>query len=209
MAGTQRASDLAGYLYFTDPRNTELIVKILDFGDVIKVFWGQLTNLHYTITVYDTRTDTTKTYTNTPGDCGGFDNNGFVSQAVIARVARSVHGRVRPTPAAACRPDGDTMCLLGGRFAVEMTWRNQFNNTSGVGIPRKLSELTGAFAFTDPSNLEILLKTLDFGDRILVLYGTLSNLEYSLKVTDVLSGTVRTYTNPAGQYCGGLDDHAF
>lgn len=208
-AGVQRASDLAGYLYFTDPRNTELIVKILDFGDVIKVFWGQLTNLHYTITVYDTHTDSTKTYTNTPGDCGGFDNNGFVSGAVIARVARSVNGRVRPTAAAACRADADTMCLLGGRFAVEMTWRNQFNNTTGSGIPTRLSDLTGAFAFTDPSNLEILLKTLDFGDRILVLYGTLSNLEYTLRVTDTLSGAVRTYSNPAGQYCGGLDDHAF
>ena len=208
-AGVQKASDLAGYLWFTDPRNTELIVKVLDFGDVVKVFWGQLTNLHYTISVNDTHTGSTKTYTNTPGDCGGFDNAGFVSGAVVARVARSVNGRVRPTAAEACRPDGDTMCLLNGRFAVEMTWRNQYNNTSGVGIPKKLSDLTGAFAFTDPSNLEILLKTLDFGNRVLVLYGTLSNLEYTLKVTDVLSGAVRTYSNPAGHYCGGLDNNAF
>jgi hypothetical protein len=208
-AGVQKASDLSGYLYFTDPRNIELIVKILDFGDVVKVFWGQLTNLHYTISVVDTHTGLTKTYTNTPGDCGGFDNNGFVSGAIVARVARSVHGRVRPTPAAACHADADTMCLLGGRFAVEMTWRNQYNNTSGVGIPTRLSDLTGAFAFTDPKNLEILLKTLDFGDRILVIYGSLSNLEYTLRVTDVLSGTVKTYSNPAGQYCGGLDNNAF
>ncbi|KAB2965745.1 MAG: matrixin family metalloprotease [Thermoanaerobaculia bacterium] len=208
-AGTQRASDLSGYLYFTDPANTELIVKILDFGSVIKVFYGQLTNLHFTIRVEDTRTGTVKTYSNTPGDCGAFDNNGFPSNAVMAIFARSSRRGRRPTTAGSCRADSDTMCLLNSRFAVEMTWRNQYDGTSGTGIPKRLSELTGAFAFTDPSNLEILIKTLDFGDRILVLYGALSNLEYTLKVTDTRTGAVKTYFNPANQYCGGLDNNAF
>ena len=207
-AGAQRASDLSGYLYFTDPNNTELIVKILDFGEVIKVFYGQLTNLHFTIRVEDTRSGAVKTYTNTPGDCGGFDNNGFPTSSVIAMVGRSRRGR-RPVTAGSCRSDGDTLCLLNDRFAVEMTWRNQYDGSSGVGIQKRLSNLTGAFAFTSPSNLEILIKTLDFGDRILVLYGALSNLEYTLRVTDTRTGAVKTYFNPANQYCGGLDNDAF
>ncbi len=205
ITATQRASDLSGYLYFNDPRNIELIVKILDFGTVVKVFWGQLTNLRYTITVTDTRDNSTKTYANTPGDCGGFDDNGF--PALRASVKESTDG---PTASiGSCRADADTLCLGGNRFAIEMTWRNQFNNESGVGVPKKLSELTGAFSYTDPNNLEILIKALEFPDRVLVLYGALSNLEYTLRVTDTTTGAVKTYANPAGRYCGGFDNDAF
>jgi hypothetical protein len=73
-------------------------------------------------------------------------------------------------------------------------------------LPKRLTDLTGAFGFTDPANLELLVKTLDFGDRVLVIYGALSNLEYSLRVTDTISGRSKTYDNPAGRYCGGLDN---
>ena len=209
VAGVQKASDLSGYLYFTDPRNTELIFKILDFGTNIKVFWGQLTNLQYTINVTDTRDGTSKQYSNTPGDCGGFDDVGFpASLASVYR--RGLTATIRKASlAGTCRADADTMCLIGNRFAVEMTWRNQFNGTSGSGRPKRLSDLTGAFAFTDPQNLEILIKTLPFPDRVLVLYGALSNLEYTLRVTDTTTGAVKTYSNPAGRYCGGLDNTAF
>jgi len=72
-----------------------------------------------------------------------------------------------------------------------------------------LSAVTGAFYFTDPSNLELLGKILDFGDRIAFFYGTLSDLEYTLTVEDTVGGTVRTYRNAAGNFCGGLDNHAF
>ena len=56
--------------------------------------------------------------------------------------------------------------------------------------PQRLTDFTGAFAFTDPRNLEILVKTLDFGDRVLVIYGALSNLEYTLRITDTTTGAV-------------------
>lgn len=202
--------NLSGFLYFEDPNNIELIVKILDFGDVVKVFYGQLTNLRFTISVLDTRTNQTKTYTNTAGECGGFDNAGFPSNAV-----RAIRKPAGPQPTTGqsvqgtCRTDADTLCLLNNRFEVEMTWRNQFNNTSGVGIPTRLSNLTGAFAFTDRANLETLVKTLEFPDRFLVIFGALSNLEYTLRLRDTVTGAVETYTNPAGRYCGGLDNDAF
>ncbi len=69
--------------------------------------------------------------------------------------------------------------------------------------------MTGAFSFTDPSNLEILIKTLDFGDKILAIYGSLSNFEYAIRVTDTITGQVKTYQNAAGNYCGGIDENAF
>ncbi len=203
-AGATPASDVSGYLYFSNPGNTELIVKVLDFGDVVKVFWGQLTDFHYTITVLDTQTHTTKTYTNTPGDCGGFDNSGFPAAGNPA-APPPYNGATQGS----CHANAQTLCLLNDRFAVRMDWHNQFNNTSGTGIAQALSNLTGAFAFTNPANLEILIKTLDFGDHVLVIYGALSNLEYTLTVTDTIGGQVKTYHNPAGQYCGGLDNNAF
>lgn len=205
-AGATRASDVAGYLYFTDRQNYELIVKVLDFGGVIKIFYGQLTNLHFEIAVRDTRTGTVKTYSNTAGDCGGLDEDGFPSAAVAARFAAAT----TPHPAGVrgtCRPDADTLCLLDDRFALEVDWHNQYNGTSGRGIPKKLTNLTGAFGFTSASNLELLVKTLDFGNRLLVLYGALSNLEYHLKITDTVTQRTKTYSNPAYRYCGGLDEN--
>lgn len=206
VAGAIKASDVAGYLYFTDRNNYELIFKILDFGGTIKVFYGQLTNLQFTISVKDKRTGAIKTYTNTPGECGGLDQNGFPSASVAASFARVKSRRGRAVTRGNCRPDADTMCLLDDRFALEMSWRNQYDGSSGRGLPKRLTGLTGAFGFTDLANLELLVKTLDFGDRVLVLYGALSDLEYELRVTDTVSGRSKTYSNPAGRYCGGLDN---
>ncbi|MBZ0101912.1 MAG: matrixin family metalloprotease [Thermoanaerobaculia bacterium] len=204
-AGAVRASDVSGYLYFTDPRNYEVIVKVLDFGNVVKVFYGQLTDLRFVITVRDKRTGASKEYRNTPGNCGGLDESGFPAASVAARFA-AVQSHPYPAPiAGTCRADSDTMCLMNNRFAIEVNWRNQYDNSTGRGIPKRLTDLTGAFGFTSTSNLELLVKTLDFGDRLLVIYGALSNLEYTLRVTDTVTGRSKSYENPAYRYCGGLD----
>ena len=68
---------------------------------------------------------------------------------------------------------------------------------------------TGLFTFTDPTNVELLTKVLDFGDRILFIYGALTNLEYVIRVTDTATGAVKSYLNPAGQFCGAIDPDAF
>jgi hypothetical protein len=203
-AGAIRNTDLAGFLYFTDPNNIELIVKTLDFGDRVLFFYGQLTNLRFQIRVLDTRTGTTKTYANTSGDCGAIDNNLAPSATSLELV-----GENRIERSAVCVSNNNSACLINGRYQLELDWRNQFDNSTGRGIARRLSDLTAAFAFTDPANLEVLVKTLDFGDRVLVLYGTLSNLEYTLRITEVSSGVVKTYRNSAGNYCGGIDNNAF
>jgi len=211
-AGATPNTDLAGFFYFTDPTNVELIVKMLDFGDRFLFFYGQLTNLRFTITVVDTVTGQQKTYANTAGDCGGLDENAFTPSAAPVGDSTRLSGSAAGSsllPMAACVPSSQAACLLGGRFRLEADWRNQFNGSSGPGIARKLSDLTAAFAFTDPANLEILVKTLDFGDRVLVLYGTLSNLEYNIRVTEVATGQIKTYHNAANNYCGGLDNNAF
>jgi hypothetical protein len=223
-AGAIANTDVAGFLYFTDPANIELIVKALDFGDRVLFFYGQLTNLRFTISVLDTTTGVTKTYGNTTGDCGGLDSNLATAGAIAsfetigARGAEEFSGvqalrfETPPSgllPMATCQSGPNAVCLVNNRFRLQLDWRNQFDNSSGAGIGKKLSNLTAAFAFTDPANLELLVKTLDFGDHVLVLYGTLSNLEYTLTITETTTGRVKTYHNAANNYCGGLDSNAF
>ncbi len=189
-------TDSTGYFYFTDPSNYELIVKILDFGTVFKVFYGELTDLQFTISVTDTHTGHLKKYTNTTGDCGGIDQTSFPA--------------VAPTPAkAACAPGKGTLCLLDRRFAVSVTWQNQFNGTAGAGAPRPLSDLSGLFTFTDPTDVELVLKVVPFSDRIAFFYSALSDFAYAITVTDTAGGKTKTYQNPAGTFCGGIDNDAF
>ena len=42
-----------------------------------------------------------------------------------------------------------------------------------------------------------------------VFYGALSNVEYTLRVTDTATGKVKTYTNPAGRFASAGDSDAF
>ena len=199
-------TNLSGFFYFTDPNNIELILKILDFGSEIKVFYSQLTNLRFTLTVTDTSTGRSKNYSNTAGDCGAIDPN---FEAMSGAIVRNGRNEIEAASAGFCSPNATTLCLLEQRFAVNVVWRNQFNGATGTGAPRSLSNLTGAFSFDDPANLEILIKTLDFGDHILVLYGSLSNFEYTIHVVDTITGRIKDYRNAAGNYCGGLDQNAF
>lgn len=66
--------------------------------------------------------------------------------------------------------------------------------------------MTGSFAFTDPSNNELLVKVVSVEGRILVIWGSMTNLEYTLELSDLQTGKRKVYQNPAGTYCGGLDE---
>jgi hypothetical protein len=228
-----RASDVAGYFSFGDPSNLELMIKILDFGSEVRLFYGQLTNLEVRIRVADTKTGQVREYGNGPNNCGAIVTlPGAAADPLAARNASAglltphVFDFAKPGPgipaatdltgnvrhgvhAGSCAPGRDRLCLGRRRFQVEVDWRNQFNGSAGTGRAAALSDLTGSFAFQDPRNVELLVKVLDFGDHILVAWGALTNLEYTLKVTDTETGAVKTYHNPAGTYCGGLDQEAF
>jgi hypothetical protein len=195
-------TDESGFFTFTDPSNYELVMKMLNFGDTFKFFYGELTDLVFTITVTDTANGHVKTYTRTLGDCGGIDENAFPTDAKSALFANA-------EPAGTCRPSSDTLCLLKRRLAVTVTWQNEYNNTAGAGSAVSLSDETGRFSFTAPSNVELVLKALYFGDTIRFFYGAMSDFGYVITVTDTITGEIKTYTNPPGNYCGGIDNNAF
>jgi hypothetical protein len=47
------------------------------------------------------------------------------------------------------------------------------------------------------------------GRRFWLFYGALSNVEYTLTVTDTATGAVRTYHNPGGTFASVADVSAF
>jgi hypothetical protein len=206
------ATDVSGYFSFGDPSNIELLVKVLNFGgDTFKVFFGELTNLKFILTVTDTQTGKFKTYGNTTGDCGGIDQDFFAEAAVGGR-STAPGSAVLPDTARAsgsCRPSRGVLCLLDGRFAVQVDWQNPFDGSTGQGGPSQLSNFVGTFFFTDPSNVELMTKVIPFPDRVVFFYGALSDFKYNLQVTDTISGRVNVYSSRPAQLCGGLDNNAF
>lgn len=120
----------------------------------------------------------------------------------------SIDDRVRPR--AVCVEDDDTLCL-DGRFAVEATWKD-FDGNTGNGMTVPLTVETGAFWFFGPDNLELMLKVLDgrqINDHFWVFYGALSNVEYTITVTDTVTLKQRVYMNPLGNFASIADVEAF
>lgn len=189
-------SDLSGLLWFTSADNPELMVKVVDFDGVIKVFYSQLSDLEIELEVTETATRLLRQYRNAPQNCGAIDQDAFPKLAGDAVLGN-------------CVPSATTLCL-DDRFQVEASWQNHYDGSTGEATANPLpGGIAGALSFNDPGNVELLVKALDFGDRVLVLWGALSDLGYGLRVTDTASGAVRSYTNPPGRYCGGLDPAAF
>jgi len=103
------------------------------------------------------------------------------------------------------------LCLNGNRFRAEVSWRTP-NGDEGTGTPIPLTGDTGAFWFFQPSNYELAVKVLDgrgVNGHFWVFYGSLTNVEFDLTVTDTVTGEQRTYHNPAGTMASRADTTAF
>ena len=57
-----------------------------------------------------------------------------------------------------------------------------------------------------------MIKVLDgraLNNHFWVFYGALSNVQYTIHVTDTATGTTKTYTNPSGTLASVADTQAF
>ncbi len=215
-----------GYFWFFDPTNTEVIVKVLDARSLNSAFWvfyGALSNVEYTMTVTDTATGLTRRYQNpagnlaSVGDTAGFGPLGAFAATTLTAPAAApawVSARTDATPANAatvCVPGPKRLCLQGDRFAVTATWKD-FQGNTGTGTAVPLSGDTGYFWFFAPTNVEVVTKVLDgraLGGKFWFFYGALSDVEYTLTVTDTQTGAVKVYKNPSGQFGSVADTSAF
>ncbi len=111
-----------------------------------------------------------------------------------------------------CVPGARTLCLAGGRFEVEVRWHSQYSDENGVGHAVVGTDKTGYMWFFSSDNIELLVKILDgrsLNGHYWVFYGALSDVEYWIDVTDMSTGTTRTYYNAPYGICGAADTEAF
>jgi hypothetical protein len=206
-----------GALWFFDPANLELMVKVLD-GRAINgsfwVFYGALSNVEYTLTVTDTATGAERTYHNAPlqyasrSDTSAFPDTGSASLSKAAAPAAPVEISSK----APCVPSATVLCLGGGRFAAEVVWTDPRTGLAAQGRALPLTADTGSFWFLDAANLELMIKVLDgrgINGRFWVFFGALSDLEYTVTVTDRETGKQRTYHNDRHQLASRADTAAF
>ena len=120
--------------------------------------------------------------------------------------------RARAAEAAPCVADATTLCLNAGRFKVQVAWSVPAQGTSGVGNGIALTSDTGEFWFFSANNIELVVKVVDgraFNNKFWVFYGALSNVQYTITVTDSTNGAVKTYVNPNGNLASVADVIAF
>ncbi len=217
-----------GAFWVFDPANVELILKVLDGSGLNNHFWtffGALSNLEHTLTVTDMQTGVVRVYQNPAGKfASAGDTLAFASAASSGGAASSASAPVTSAaeagdsasaasvapitaPAGACVPNATSLCLSGGRVRVEVAWRD-FAGRRGAGQAVPLSGDTGYFWFASPSNVELVTKVLDgrgVNGQYWFFYGALSNVEYTITITDVATGRKKTYTNPLNKF-GSLGD---
>ncbi len=130
-----------------------------------------------------------------------------LATAFLALPARPAAAQAGP-----CVVNATTLCLNASRFRVQVTWRVPSQGTSGVGNGIALTGETGEFWFFSANNIELVIKVVDgraFNDKFWVFYGALSDVEYTITVTDTTNGAVKTYTNPSGNLASVADVTAF
>ncbi|HYU32550.1 MAG TPA: VWA domain-containing protein [Thermoanaerobaculia bacterium] len=105
-----------------------------------------------------------------------------------------------------CKSSATALCLAGKRFKVETTWRD----AKGKLVAAKGTALTGStgyFSFGG-SALDLIVKIVDgvaLNGHFWAFYGGLSRAEFTVKITDPVTGVVKTFTNLAGNFTSGVD----
>jgi hypothetical protein len=116
-------------------------------------------------------------------------------------------------PPPTCTSSGTSLCLNGGRFRVSVIFSAPslgITNAPAQAVP--MTSDTGHFWFFSSGNIELVIKAVDgrgFNGYFWVFYGALSDVEYTITVTDTVTGAVKTYANQAGHLASVADTSAF
>jgi len=95
------------------------------------------------------------------------------------------------------------------RFLTTVTWTSPTATGSGNLTP--ISADTKGFWFFSPDNIDLVVKVVDgraVNGKFWVFYGSLTTEQFTVTVTDTLTGATRTYTG-SGQNSSGADTAAF
>jgi hypothetical protein len=116
-----------------------------------------------------------------------------------------------PGPSQPCQPTATRLCLGEGLFSVEVTFETR-TGVTGVGKAVPLTSDTGYFWFFQDTNVELVLKALDaraVNGHFWIFYGALSDVQYTITVTNTFTGKGKVYFNPQRNLASVADTSAF
>lgn len=216
-------SDDSGLLWFFDPANWEMLVKILDGCGLNGHFWvfsAATTNVEYALRVTDMQADTVKSYLNPLGNAADAlaDTHAFPCsdseprsplEVVLTSAEPMVHRNMEWRQKQGCVPGESNLCLNLGRFRIEIEWQDFQGNTGFARVVPFGSDDSGLVWFFAPANWEMLVKVLNGGSlngHFWVFAAATTTVEYTLRVTDTVTGTFREYFNPLGTAAAAITD---
>ena len=136
----------------------------------------------------------------------------------------AIRGQLGPAPGTAigsCTPNLTTLCL-SGHFKVQVSFvtvnstgeplSEEASAASGTGTTINMTGDTGSFWFFSPNNVELMVKVLDgrvINGKYWVFFGALTDVAYTITVTDLSSGAIKTYQGTQGHQSSGNDTSAF
>ena len=104
---------------------------------------------------------------------------------------------------------GRLMCLGRERFLIEVDWRDFVGNYGNALVAPVGADDSGLYFFFDADNWEILVKVLNgcaITDHFWLFSAATTNVEYTLRVTDTVSGLTKSYFNALGAAAAAVTD---
>jgi len=107
-----------------------------------------------------------------------------------------------------CTPDGETLCLLGGRFKVKVFWRGPADRTGSGGVAGR-SDDSGVFFFSNASAQDLIVQLMNAcpsSSRYWVFMKGASDYGFTLTITDTRRGVMSEYEHPRGVRFDAAED---
>ena len=215
--------------------HADLLVRMTKTGQEVRLLYGQLTNFQFSVGVTDTKKRGTTRYYNGPNNCGAVRQiPGALTAGLAVEAGDDLFDLLNPPSfdfvksgpgipedldlasqvfidhheTGTCKATATRLCLHANRFQADPSWRHPTTGATGTAKATRITDSSGTFAFKTANGADVAVKAVET-DRARIVWGSLTSFEFTLTVTDTLSGQVKTYTNPAGTFCGGVDEEGF
>ena len=112
-------------------------------------------------------------------------------------------------PAGTCEFAPETLCLQRSRYAVQVDSWTREGKSGPASVVHRGTDDSGLFTFFDRSNWEVLIKVLDgcaLNGSVWVFGASTTDLGYSIRVRDTVTGAVQEYRNEPGQAASAITD---
>jgi hypothetical protein len=227
------ATDDSGVFWFFDSGDWEALVKVIDGCALNEHYWvfvAATTNVGYQVTVRDTLTASVRTYTNPQGrdspavtdtaafsECSAAAHHGAAlasePPSQIRRGLERQESAGLDAESVPCVPGSTRGCLIDGRFSAEVAWTDGQEGAGQGQVVPFATDGSALFWFFSSTDWEIMVKVIDacnLNGRFWVFSAAVTDVQYTLTLTDTFTGAVRTYSQAAGAVSPAtLDTGAF